>query len=172
MSEHRVPAGIHKGRGTMGIQYGTTTNGHDQIVIDLALSELGETVSTFLIFSDAAAPYAIERLRAMGWIGDDLSDLTGIDQNEVDVEVKYEMYDGKERMRVQILTGGGRVVLQNTMDDKGKKAFAAKFKGLAAASRSAAGKQPAADAGSFPFGANAPGGGQVPPQQRAGGVKL
>lgn len=166
MNEQRIPGGVHKGRAIAGSeQYGTSSGGHDQIVVDLSLTELGEQVSTFLIFSDASAPYSIQRLRACGWQGDDLSNLAGIDANDVDVEVRYEMYDSKQQMRVQILTGGGRVVLDKPLDDQGKRAFAAKFKGLAVASRAPASPNAKASAADFPFGANEP-------KQKAGGVKL
>lgn len=138
MSAHRIDPGTHRGRGIAGTeQYGTTTNGNDQIVLDLDLFDIGEKVSTFLVFSDKSAPYSIERLRALGWSGNDLADLKGIDANEVSVEVKYEMYNGEEKMKVQILTGGG-VVLKDKLDDKGKKAFASKYKALAASSTPAA----------------------------------
>jgi hypothetical protein len=139
MSAYRIDPGTHRGRGIAGTeQYGTTSNGNDQIVVDLDLFDIGEKVSTFLVFSDKSAPYSIERLRALGWSGNDLANLTGIDQNEVSVEVKYETYQGEEKMKVQILTGGG-VVLKDKLDDKGKKAFASKYKALAASSTPAPG---------------------------------
>lgn len=126
----RIEAGMYKGRAVAGSeQYGSTSNGNDQIVIDLDLGEEGK-VSTFLVFSDKAAPYSMQRLRACGWQGTDLSDLKGIDANEVDVEVKYEEYNGEEKMKVQIYTGNG-VVLKDQFDAKGKKAFAAKYAKLA-----------------------------------------
>lgn len=132
MSNHRIPAGDYRGKAIKGTeQYGQTSKGNDQIVIELDLLDIGEKASTFLVFTDAAAPYSIDRLRALGWKGDDLSNLDGIDANEVGVQVKYEMFEGQEKMKVQILTGGGSVKLKDQLDDKGKKAFAAKYKDLA-----------------------------------------
>lgn len=143
---HRIAAGTYRGRGIAGSeQYGTTSNGNDQIVVDLALIDIGEQVSTFLVFSEKAAPYSVERLRALGWKGTDLSQLSGIDSQEVEVEVRYEQYQGDEKMKVEIRTGGGRVALKNTLDDKGKKAFAAKFAGLVKAVPAAAGAAAAKD---------------------------
>lgn len=166
--EQKIAPGIYKGRGIAGSeQYGCTSNNNDQIAVDLALKDIGEQVTTFLVFTEKSAEYSIERLRAMGWEGDDLSNLAGLDRNEVDVEVKYEEYQGKMQMRVQVLTGGGRVVLQNAMDDKAKKAFAARFRGLAVSSRGSSKPQGASGdmaGGGFPFGRNAP--------QQQGGVKL
>ena len=67
MSEQRIQAGTYVGRGIAGSeQYGTTSNGNDQIVVNLMLTDIGEEVSTFLVFSEKAAPYSIERLRTMG----------------------------------------------------------------------------------------------------------
>lgn len=137
MSTQRIPAGTYKGFGISGTeQHGQTSNGNDQIVIDLMLPDIGEKVSTFLVFSEKSAKYSIERLRALGWSGNDLANLAGIDTKQVDVEVKYEMYQGQEKMKVQILTGGG-VVLKDKLDDKGKKAFAAKYAAMAKATPAA-----------------------------------
>lgn len=156
-----IDAGTYKGRAIAGSeQYGKTSNGNDQIVLELDIGG-GVTVSTFLYFSDAAAPYAIKRLRACGWTGDDLSSLVGVDANEVDVAVKYEEYKGEQKMKVDIVTGG-TVTLETPLDDKEKRAFAARFKGLAASSRPATNGGPA-KAEDFPFGNN---------QKSAGGVKL
>lgn len=127
---NRIEAGTYTGRAVAGSeQYGQTSNGNDQVVIELELTELGEKVSTFLVFSDKSAPYAIQRLRALGWTGNNLGDLRGIDRNEVPVSVRYEEYKGELKMKVEIVTAGG-VVLQNQLDDKGKKAFAAKYASL------------------------------------------
>lgn len=129
----RIEPGIYKARAVAGSeQYGETSNGNDQIVLNLTLLESGDTVSTFLVFSDKAAPYSIDRLRKCGWSGADLAKLDGIDANEVDVEVKYEEYKGEMKMKVQIITGG-TVTLEKQFDAKGKKAFAAKHAALAKA---------------------------------------
>jgi hypothetical protein len=126
-------------------QYATSSTGTDQIAIDVYIPELERTLTTFLHFSAAAAPYAIERLRALGWKGDDLLDLAGIDQQDVDVQVKYETYDGKERMKVEIMTGGGRVKLENTMSEQQKRAFAARMKAFTKTTgASSGGARPAA----------------------------
>lgn len=117
-------AGRHKARGVAdSAQKGHTKNGIEQVAVDLELLELGRMVTTFLFFSDAAAPYAIERLYALGWDGSDDPSFPGIDRNEVEVDIKYELYEGKEQMKVDIVTGGGRVVLQNKMTDQQERGF-------------------------------------------------
>lgn len=164
MGDQKIAAGTYRGRGIAGSeQYGSTSNGNDQIVIDLDLPDIGEQVSTFLVFSDKAAPYAIQRLRALGWQGSDLSNLDGIDANEVDVEIRYEMYKGEEKMKVEIRTGGGRVQLQNTYDEKSKRGFAAKYAKLCAGAPAPTNARPAQD--DFP-----PGYSNAAPPRRAGGI--
>lgn len=131
-NSHAIPAGFYQGRAVAGSeQYGVSKNGNDQIALDIAIPSLNSTFTTFLSFSEAAAPYAIERLRVCGWKGNDVTKLVGIDANEVTVQVKYETYDGKERMKVDIATGGGRITLENQMDEKSKRAFAARMKAFA-----------------------------------------
>ena len=133
MSDGKIPAGYYKGRGVEGSeQYGRTNAGDVQIALDLDVPSLNRKFTTFLYFTEAAAPYAIERLRACGWIGMDLSDLRGIGSAEVDVQIKYETYKGAERMKVDIATGGGRIVLEKPLDEKEKREFAARMKGLLA----------------------------------------
>ena len=156
MSEGKVAAGFYKGRGVAGSeQYATNpNNGNDQIAIDVEIPSLNRAFTTFLYFSDAAAPYAIDRLRACGWQGDDLSNLAGIDANEVDVQIKYEVFDGKERMKIDIATGGGRVKLENVMTPQQRKAFAARMKpalkGAAATTQSLPRQYPAPRAAQTP----------------------
>jgi hypothetical protein len=134
MSDGKIAAGFYKGCRAMAgsQQYAINPeNGNEQIAIDVFVPELERAFTTFLHFTEKAAPYAIERLRACGWNGEDLSDLTGVDSQEVDVQIKYETFQGKERMKVDIATGGGgRIQLDNQMDDKQKRAFAARMKGL------------------------------------------
>jgi hypothetical protein len=142
MSEGRAPAGFYKGRAiACSEQYSVTNNDNDQIALDLAIPSIGFAGTTFLVFSEKGAPYAIERLRACGWTGDDLTKLVGIDNNEIDISIKYETWDGKERMKLEIATGGGRVKLENVMDEKQKRIFAARMKPMLSGSANTAERQ-------------------------------
>ena len=132
MSDFAIPAGFHKGRIIAGSeQFGTTKNGTDQIVLDVDLTDLRRQVSVVLFFSEKAAPYALEKLRACGWTGDDVTQLSGIDANEITVVVKYEVFEGKERLRADIATTGGRITLESPMDAPAKRGFAARMKAAA-----------------------------------------
>ena len=126
----KIPAGYYLARAIAGSeQFGVTSKGTDQLVLDVDVPSLGRKLSVVLYFSDAAAPYALEKLRACGWTGDDVTDLRGIDANEIQLQVKYEMFDGSERMKTDIATGGGgRIVLDTPMDAAAKRGFAARMK--------------------------------------------
>lgn len=143
--------GNYRARGVAGSeQYGTTKNGADQVVIDLELLDVGQTVSTFLHFSERAAPHSMKRLRALGWKGTDLSDLAGIDTQEVDVRIAWEVFNEKETMKVEIVTGGTVVLSEQARHDaRGVKSFAQRFAKLAAATP--AGDAPKAAGNGIPF---------------------
>ena len=129
MSEE-IKAGFYKGRAIAGSeQYGTTTTGGDQIAIDVDVPALSRQLTVFLYFTEKAAPYALEKLRACGWSGDDVTRLSNLDKNEIDVVVKYETYQGQQRMRVDInaSAGGGRVRLDAPMDERSKRMFGARI---------------------------------------------
>ena len=120
----KVEAGTYKGRGIEGsAQKGTSKEGTEQIAIDLTIPALGRSLTTFLYFSDAAMPYALDRLRALGWEGGDDPKFPGISKNEVDIQVRYETYQGKEQMKVEIWTGGGRPILKAPMSAQEERGF-------------------------------------------------
>jgi len=129
-----IKAGIYKARvvkqsdGSWA-QYGESSNNNPEMILDLDLKmdDKGGTrrVSTPIYFSAAASEYSFARLRACGWQGNDLSDLAGVGDNEIDVEVRHEVYegDGELKTKIQIMSGGGRF---NTAKPVEPKTFAAK----------------------------------------------
>lgn len=134
-----IPAGTYRARVTSAaeVQFGYTSTGNEQIAVPLTITDgehAGTTITWFGNFgSDKATEIALKALRACGWAGNDLSDLTGIDTLEVDAVVEWEEYNGQSRMKVKWLNapGGGRVKLDKPMNDAQRRAFAAKMKGAA-----------------------------------------
>jgi hypothetical protein len=126
-------------------QYGESSGGNPEMILDLELKldDKGSTrrVSTPLYFSATAAQYSFDRLKACGWQGADLSNLDGVGDNEVDVEVKHEVYegDGELKTKVQIVTGGGRFSTAKPVDSK---SFAAKVAAITGAPVAATGTGP------------------------------
>ena len=95
-----------------------------EMVLQVYVPDLNRSFSTVLYFSENAAQYSFERLRACGWVGDDLSNLKGIGSNEIDFSIAYDStYDGTPRMKTQIMSGGGRI---NTSKPTDLKTFAAR----------------------------------------------
>jgi hypothetical protein len=131
-----IKAGMYKGRAVEGSEArGYSKNGNPELTFNVEFALDGGEVTrktVVLYFSDEAAPYSFERLRACGWTGTDLSEpLKGLGANEVPIEVSYSMFDGAERMKVQIATGKGQFVTRNPEPDS--RAWAAKVAALSGA---------------------------------------
>jgi len=79
----------------------------------------------------------VQALRTCGWDGDDLSNLAGLDRNEVVLVIEEEKYGGKVQARVKWINrlGAGRIELKRKMDDGQKAALARRLKGLTLATK-------------------------------------
>ena len=112
--------------------HGETNNGTPELVFLMRMKlEDGTTqeAPTRLYFSAEAAPFSFARLRELGWEGNDLTNLNGIDKNEVQTRLWQDTYEGKPQIKCEIGSGPG-VVTQNPMS---KEAFAAKVAALTGA---------------------------------------
>jgi hypothetical protein len=126
-------------------------------------------------FTEGTAERTIESLRYMGWTGNDITDIQGLDANEVQLVIKHEEYEGKPQAKVAWVNRLAQVYMGQPMSADKKKAFAARMKGLVVASAQgtrsspnptapATGQSDAMPGADFPFGANAPD--PKPAQQR------
>jgi len=136
------------------VAYGQSKNDNDQVAIEMKLLDLNRTVMVILSFSDAAAPFSLERLRALGWKGGDT--MAGITANKVPVRAKWDHYTdqqgvAKRSMKFEILTGGGRFSFQKPMDDGQKRGFFARLNQIASQ------EKPKAGAGGYPADWDKPG---------------
>ncbi len=124
-----IRAGYYKARGVAGTeQHGYASGGGEQISVELDVQlsdQETRRLTTILAFAGKAAPISIDRLKALGWDGSDV--LKGIDQNEVDVEIKYEVNpqkpDDPPGMKVEIKTNGGRFSFKKPMSEPEKRGF-------------------------------------------------
>ncbi len=119
---------------------GNAKTGTPQIAVQLVVSQgpaKGESITWFGTFTDNATEYTFAALRTLGWEGDDLTNLAGLDKNEVRVHVKTEEYQGKWNQKAKGIYPLGGLGLANPMSERDAKAFAATMKGAAVASRSA-----------------------------------
>lgn len=80
-----------------------TKDGKEQIVVKFAIvggQFDGQAVDWTGFFTEKTFDRTIQSLRYCGWRGDDISDLTGIDANEVEIVVQHNEYNGKVYPRV------------------------------------------------------------------------
>jgi hypothetical protein len=147
-----------------------TGNEEIRVLFEIADGDAkGQTITWRGYFTEGTAERSIESLRFMGWASDDITDVQGLDTNEVQLVIKHELFEGKVQVKVAWVNRANNFYMGTPMDDGKKQAFAARMKGLVLATKGAAGAGPtprsspnppargaAADPGGFPFGANAP----------------
>ncbi len=118
-------------------------------------------------FADGSKKRTVQSLMYCGWSGEDLGEFTdgelhGLDENEVEIVVALEEYEATKEdgtaetrtsPRVQWVNRvGGYLNVENAMSKDKAASFGDKMRGLVLSMKKAA----PADAGEFPYGANAP----------------
>jgi hypothetical protein len=136
-----IAPGRYRARGVEAA-LGMTGTGKEQVAILLRVVEEGgenhgAELTWYGYFTEKTAERTLESLRHLGWTGDDLTDLSGIDANEVSIVVEHEEgQDGKLRARVQWINApGGGLAMKDRLDGAAAKAFATRMRGMAIASR-------------------------------------
>ena len=134
---------------------GLTNTGKDQIALLFKLLEgpdENRMIPWYGFFTEKTTERTLETLELCGWEGDDLSDLTGIDRNEVYLVIEHEQdQQGEVRARVRWVNGAGGIAMQNRMDPAQAASFAQRMRGTVLARRQAKGQQaPAQQRGSNP----------------------
>jgi hypothetical protein len=115
-------------------ELGYTSSDSEQIRVEFVLLE-GPNENAHInwlgFFTEKTTEHTLKALRTCGWVGDDLSDLQGFDQNEVFLVIEHEEdLEGQLRPRVRwINAGAGAFTLKNKMDAGAAKAFAERMKG-------------------------------------------
>lgn len=131
-----LPAGTYPATAIAAdAQFGRTRKGHAQIALPFRIDEgehAGQAITWFGFFTDKTRERTMESLRYCGWRGDDLSDLGPLDQ-QVEIVIEHEEYDGKVRAKVQWVNriGSGRVQLQDQMNESELRQFAAQMRSIA-----------------------------------------
>lgn len=126
-----------------GYEWGKSPGkGTRQVVVDFELADeahKGEHINWIGYVTPNTQERLLESLRICGWKGDDITDLQGLGDNEVELVVDHETYEGSTYARVQFVNRiGSGFKMKTPMSDAEKKAFAAEMRGLAVKSRSAA----------------------------------
>lgn len=117
------------------------------VMFDILTEGAAEKALTWRgFFTEKTTDRTIESLRFMGFEGDDLSQLKGLDRNEVDLVVEDEEYtdeNGQPQLsaKVQWVNKPRALMVKNAMVGDGLKAFAASMKEAFRAADAAAGKR-------------------------------
>lgn len=123
-----------EGKGTPGVK----------IVMQL---EGGGSLTWTGWLTGGATEITVKALRAMGWQGDDLSDLSTVGSVDCELVVEEEEYNGKWYPKIKFVNvPGGGAKFGAPMDAAKKRAFAARMRGevMAVAGGRASPKAPAA----------------------------
>lgn len=104
-----------------------TSKGDPQVAVEFALldpeAEM-KSLAWYGYFTENTEARTIEALRTMGWAGDDLSDLQGLDANEVSIVVEEEEYQGKIQTKVRWVNKAGGLNVKAPLSGDKAKAFA------------------------------------------------
>jgi hypothetical protein len=138
-----VPEGTWKARGGQWALTKAESSGNVMIAVEIIIKE-GPAADSRLTWyghlTDKTFERTVESLRLLGWKGDDLSDLTGVDSNDVNVVIGYEPdLQGEIRARVQWINQIGGVVVSNRLNPSEAAIFAQRMKGRVHALKQASG---------------------------------
>jgi hypothetical protein len=116
---------------------GESSHGTPRVEVEIEV-ESGDYILWDGYLSDGALDITLKSLRAMGFQGDNIEDLSTVGSKEFEIVTKFEEYKGKQYCRVKFVNdiGGGRVA----MPPEKKKKFAADLRGKIRALEGAAGK--------------------------------
>jgi len=150
-----IPAGKYRARALEAV-LGETKTGKEQVVVRFEIQNEGyegQTVLWFAVFAtEKMSRRILEGLRACGWRGDDLSDLSGVNDNDVEIEVEHHEWNGRVSGRVKWVNRLGGPMVAPIAPERAR-AFAARMKQVAASIQA----PPAAKPESFsPSGAGSP----------------
>jgi hypothetical protein len=132
------------------IRWGRSNNGTPQLAltfetVDADGNFTGNTIDGAFSLDDekknarGTSAYTIteKALRNCGWHTGTLEDLSGINDNIVELDIQWEEYGGVNRLRIKWVNkpGGHRLTFKNTLTPAEVKALAARFRGATEASK-------------------------------------
>jgi hypothetical protein len=129
---------------------GKTEKGNRQVAVRFQTFDSedrpGEQITWYGYFTEKTAERTLESLQHCGWEGDDITDLAGIERNEVQLVVEHEEYEGKTHARVAWVNraGGGGIAIKAPLDEAEKVDFAREVKAKLLAMRQGQRRAPAA----------------------------
>jgi len=134
----RIPKGRYRARAvTWGL--GTAATRREQVAVEFELTDdewRGQRITWYGFFGNdpgrgtkTPTQITVEALRACGWQGDDISELDGLDANEVELVIEPETFRGETRSKVKYVNRPSGLGLRAPMTHDQARAFAARMKG-------------------------------------------
>ncbi len=113
--------------------YSEAKTGTVQLVLGFEVTQEGEqkgnTITGFFPCTENSMGYTVEKMRALGWKGVDLDDLSTLGTEEADIVVKQETYNGETKLKVAFVNKIGATVVSSLDADK-RKAFAQRMRSI------------------------------------------
>jgi len=106
---------------------GVTSTGKDQIWIEFKLKDQDETIRWYGYFTERSIGITTRALKTCGWTGTDVSDLSGIGDNDVSLKIIIDDYDGRAKVNWVNEIGGTKntsVTRESAISDADKKSMA------------------------------------------------
>src|SRR5258708_6614487 len=104
MAYEILPVGKYRAR-AIDAQLGETKTGKEQVIVRFELLEdgfEGKAITWFGVFAtDKMSRRNLEGLRACGWRGNDINNLDGVGDCDVEIEVEHDTWQGKTSARVK-----------------------------------------------------------------------
>jgi hypothetical protein len=92
-----IPEGIYTARATSNWILSETTQGTPYVRLEFELLDgSGRRIHKDFYFSEKSWKKSVESLRVCGWQGDDVSDLSGVETQEVVVKIVHELITDKQ----------------------------------------------------------------------------
>jgi hypothetical protein len=105
-------------------------NGNEMVVVTFHIPSEETNLTWFGTFSSTkGSNVALRALRAMGWSGDDITDLSDCTKSEVELVVEMETWEGETRAKVKWVNAPSKGVVGDAMDAARKASFAERLKG-------------------------------------------
>lgn len=135
-----LDAGYHRAR-AVEWALGKTEKGNRHVAVRFETfndqGQPGEQITWYGYFTEKTEERTLESLQHCGWEGDDITDLSGVERNEVQLVVEHDEYEGKVRAKVAWVNkpGGGGISIKAPLDEMEKAQFAREMKAKVLAMR-------------------------------------
>lgn len=130
MTTGEIFNGIYRAR-AVGALLTETRSGKEQVAVEFELLDegfVGRRITWYGYFTEKTTERTLRTLRTCGWLGMDLTDLAGIESNEVSLVIENQEYEGRTIPRVQWVNAVGGMGTRPPMPADKQRALAQRMK--------------------------------------------